>query len=652
MVRAALAALILTLGGVAMAQDRVPHRLPDPVVDLSVLNHKPAGRLGRVRPDGTGLVYGDGTPARFWGVNIQAAAIFQTERARVVEEARRLARLGVNVVRFHHHDSHWVRPNIFANPEAETTALSPERLDKIGWWIKALRDEGIYVWLDLHVGRRFVAGDGVQDFDEIPQEEGRADGRGFNFLNPDIEARMERFVEDYLNYVNPYTGLALKDDPAILAVLITNENDLTHHFGNGLLPDKGVPAHSARYMDAARAFADANGFDQREIWRAWEHGVSKIFLADLEARFFQRAIQHLRDLGYPGIVVPTNTWGGMSLSGLPSLTLGDMIDVHSYGDAWELWWDPDELPDSLTRISQQHVADKPLSVSEWNITPFPGVDRFTATIRTAAVAAEQGWDMVMLYGYGQQKLDDRARPNNWHAANDPAMMAGMPAAALLYRLGHVRPADPAILQLAPEDLWGRKVEAETSATIRRLARTSGLRVALPAHPALPWLQPTEIPPGARVFGDLDRPPELEAPGELRHDWQDGLFGVVTERTLALAGSLEQGASAGDLSARVDAEHAVVALQSLDAQPIAETDRLLLTLIGPTEPVRGAETPFASARLSGEIAFTARPGLALELSPGLDTGTVSLQAEGARHRLVFEGLKGALWLTFRPVTGLD
>jgi len=36
---------------------------------------------------------------------------------------------------------------------------------------------------------------------------------------------MKRFSEAYLGHKNTYTGLAYKDDPAVLAVLLTNEND-------------------------------------------------------------------------------------------------------------------------------------------------------------------------------------------------------------------------------------------------------------------------------------------------------------------------------------------------------------------------------------------------------------------------------------------
>ena len=56
----------------AMSHDGSP-------IDLGFLNHKPAGKLGFVRADGDQLVFEDGTPARFWGGNIAAYAIFADE---------------------------------------------------------------------------------------------------------------------------------------------------------------------------------------------------------------------------------------------------------------------------------------------------------------------------------------------------------------------------------------------------------------------------------------------------------------------------------------------------------------------------------------------------------------------------------------------
>jgi hypothetical protein len=76
-------------------------------IDLSFLNdpEKPAGKHGFVRPVKDGLEFEDGAPARFWGTNLTAGALFGTSRDNVKRQARRLSELGFNLVRLHHHDS-------------------------------------------------------------------------------------------------------------------------------------------------------------------------------------------------------------------------------------------------------------------------------------------------------------------------------------------------------------------------------------------------------------------------------------------------------------------------------------------------------------------------------------------------------------------
>ena len=103
-----------------------------------------------------------------------------------------------------------------------------------------------------------------------------------------------------------------KDDPAIIAMLLTNENDVTHHFGNALLPDKKVPQHNALYMAQAEAFAVQYGLPKDKTWRSWEHGPSKLFLNDLEHRFNVSMIGHLRALGVKAPIVTTSSFGGKS----------------------------------------------------------------------------------------------------------------------------------------------------------------------------------------------------------------------------------------------------------------------------------------------------------------------------------------------------
>src|SRR6185503_3960155 len=136
-----------------------------------------------------------------------------------------------------------------------TQVLSKKALQELDWWIKCLKEEGIYVWLDLHVGRMLKVGDEIENFQELAKGKAAVDLRGYNYVNPSIQRAMAAFNEAYLNHRNPFTGLRYKEDPAIVAVLLTNENDITQHFGNALLPNRAVPQHTAVYMLEAQKFA-------------------------------------------------------------------------------------------------------------------------------------------------------------------------------------------------------------------------------------------------------------------------------------------------------------------------------------------------------------------------------------------------------------
>ena len=48
---------------------------------------------------------------------------------------------------------------------------------------------------------------------------------GYNYFNEDVRRLMQEFQHLYLTHVNPYTGYAYRDEPAIVGMLITNEND-------------------------------------------------------------------------------------------------------------------------------------------------------------------------------------------------------------------------------------------------------------------------------------------------------------------------------------------------------------------------------------------------------------------------------------------
>ncbi|KIY40454.1 glycosyl hydrolase family 5 [Pseudomonas sp. 10-1B] len=593
-------------------------------VDLSFLNapEKPAGKRGFVKAVGEQLMFEDNTPVRFWGTNLSAYSLFKSPDDEIRQQAKRLSALGFNLVRLHHHDSPWVSPNVFGDGTLvrDTQQLDAESLRKLDLWIKALKDEGIYIWLDMHVQRALTANDKIDDFKELAKGENRVDLKGYAYVNSSIQQAMKRFAEQYLTHVNEYTGLAYKDDPAIAAVLITNENDLTQHYGNALLPDKGVPRHNQLYMAAAKAFARQHELSADRTWRAWEHGPSKLFLNDLEQRFNADMIAHLHSLGVKVPIATTSTWGGNGLSALPALTAGDVIDAHSYGAGGQLEKNPLTSDGMIDWIAAAQVVGKPLTVTEWNAEPFPLPDRHSLPLYVAGTAAHQGWDAMLQYAYSQQAFNPGWRTaDNWHAYNDPALLATLPAAALLYRRADVQLASTRyVFAPTPATLYNQQVTPRNSPLLRTAMEKGQLQIALPQTPELPWLKPAAIPAGAQVLHDpeqsllaVDATESVTDTGELRRNWQQGIYTIDTPLTQAATGWLGgRSISLGAIEVHTQTPYASVVVQSLDGKPLGQSRELLLSLGTRAEPKADYKTPFNVEPLAGSLSIKAPAGLKL------------------------------------------
>jgi len=593
-------------------------------VDLSSLNapERPSGKRGFLKAQGSKLVFEDGTVARLWGTNLTAYALFDTSRDNVKKQAHRLSALGFNLVRIHHHDSEWVNPNIFGANASSTRTLDAAMLEKLDWWIKCLKDEGIYVWLDLHVGRQVKAADAIDGFEELSQGKPAASLTGYNYVNASIREAMKQFNEEYLNHQNRFTGMRYKDDPAIATALITNENDLTNHYGNALLPDKGVPKHAALYMREAENFAGKNSLPKDEVWRAWQDGPSKLFLNDLEQRFDIDMIGHLRALGVKSPIVTTSSWGANPLSSLPSLTMGNIIDVHSYGGTGDLEKNPIFGANLVHWIAAAQVVGKPLTVSEWGIDSSGSLapDRQDLPIYVAGLASLQGWSAVMFYAYSQEAFTDSGgAPSVYQAYNDPALMASLPAAALLFRQGHVKEADTTyVFAPSKEMLFNRSISAANSVALRTATERGKLLIALPQVSELPWLEKSTVPAGAKLIRDpqqsqipMDASEIVSDTGELKRNWNQGTFTVNTPRTQAAMGWIGgKTINLGEVEINVTARNSVVAVQSLDGNPIRQSRSILISLGARSIPAAERSLPFYSEPVEGKIFITAPAGMNL------------------------------------------
>ncbi len=630
-------------------------------IDLSFLNasDRPAGRHGLVKAEGDHFVFEDGVQPRFWGINLGATALFSTPRKNIAPQAKRLAKLGFNLIRIHQHDAVWANPNIFAgNGKKDTRHLDPKSLDSLDWWIKCLKDEGIYLWLDFIYDRALAPGDGVSGgYDEIMRRQGGF--YGFSYFNQDLVRLMRELQQQLLTHVNPYTKLAYKDDPVFMAFLITNENDLTHHYGNYMLPDKNNPFHNSRFTAAYRAFARQSGLPEDKLWLTWLPGPNKIFLADVEHQFNRTMIDDIRRLGSRALIATTNTWGDNPLSSLPSLTDGDVIDVHSYGDAEEMSINPRYSPNFITWIGAAQVEGKPLANSEWN-TPFGTVDRFASPLYVASIAALQGWDMPALYNYAQLailppgKEEWMHKIDKWSCYNDPLLCGVMPAAAIAFRQGHISPArSHYCLALSPDQLFNQDLNPRTSATIRTLMEQSRIAIGIPPVKELPWLKPTPTPSGATLVTDPNHDfiPAGQTyvrsdTGELIRNWKYGIQSIDTPKTQAVIGWIGgKTLATRDATFVIQTPKAVVALSSLDGQPLAGSHSIFITAVARAVPETPNHVPYRSEPVLGVITLKTKvAGLRATTSPanGQAPAAVPLKATPEGVELTLTAKSGTCW----------
>ena len=111
------------------------------MLDLRHLNEKVAGGSGFVRRKGGNFVLGNGKPVKFWAVNVGGGVIRLGQEPQKYL-ARRLAKVGVNMVRIH--------SAIFDRNASDPATVDRKFLDGLHHFAAALKNEGIYVTLSFY----------------------------------------------------------------------------------------------------------------------------------------------------------------------------------------------------------------------------------------------------------------------------------------------------------------------------------------------------------------------------------------------------------------------------------------------------------------------------------------------------------------------
>ncbi len=239
---------------------------PDDPGELAAdgLLDRPAGRRGGVVAR-DGHFYSGDARVRFWGVNLAFGANFPTHDL-ADQLARRFSRYGINAVRFHHMDNQPFPNGIFADRGLEK--LSPEALDRLDYFVAALKARGVYADLNLHVSRNYSHYHRTADGHDGPRVDKIVD-----LFDPDLIAAQRRYAADLLTHVNAYTGARYADEPSVGLVEINNENSLFMWGAEGTIAALPEP-YAGELRRQWNGWLTHKYADRAKLAAAWQAGAT------------------------------------------------------------------------------------------------------------------------------------------------------------------------------------------------------------------------------------------------------------------------------------------------------------------------------------------------------------------------------------------
>mgnify|MGYP005836289715 CR=1 FL=1 len=260
--------------------------LPGTATDASGLNAKPAGVNGFIVVRGGRFVESNtGRRVRFFGTNVGGRSAFPT-KPDAEKIAARMAKLGINIVRFHHLNNGWdLDGGTVWKPGRTYLEIDPDQLDKLDYFVAQLKKHGIYSNINLQTARNYLPEMGLpESVTELRNFSKKVD----KFNERMIELQKE-YARDLLDRRNPYTGLKYNEDPAIVVVEINNENSLVGWPGES--PGAGLSTLPQPFRS--------------EIAGLWNDWLVRTYRNDAN---LDRAWPTARRVTGPGVIGPSHEW--------------------------------------------------------------------------------------------------------------------------------------------------------------------------------------------------------------------------------------------------------------------------------------------------------------------------------------------------------
>ncbi|CAI6067220.1 fibronectin type III domain-containing protein [Cohnella sp. JJ-181] len=439
-------------------------------LDLSFLNDAPAGDKGFVQIDADGDYVFEEEPAKkvkFYGGNLNGSYGTDPTHAEMVVIADRLAAMGYNVVRYSSVDQNydWAK-GLMAKPTSTTVTLNAAKLDNFEYFNALLKARGIYIDMDILAYADFS---GVSSLNIY----GATASKYLATLMPDGIAIWKSFANQLLSHVNPYTGLALKDDPQLMGLSPVNESLLYNasfsdaNFNNWIKTDfnayltgKGLPTVStfptsfwgapSGVRDLMTAYFTEKQFAANGDMKSYLKNVVGVrapigginYINDSLANYWRTQADVQETHLYNGLVNGRGVFSYNPLTHPRYSTVFDPATASSYAPQYG----SSIIKNYIPALALGQLYRKPFALTEFN-QEFPTDGRDELGLISSATGAFNGWDMMNRFDFSS-RVNEAVNEAplggaiSFDSVTDTLATMSEYQSALLFRRGHVAESEP------------------------------------------------------------------------------------------------------------------------------------------------------------------------------------------------------------------
>lgn len=454
---------------------------PGSALDFSeIVPRHYAGKYGRVICNEHGeLAFASSPrqPLRF--VAIQNIHNPHASKNEISEYAQAAARQGYNMIRLHSLDSLLCGSRISGGrlkkgvqvrgelpQQADEVRFDPAMLDRFFFMVSEMKRNGLYLYLDcMTSSTAYDNGNGAPD--SLSGSDQTATVQ--MFVSPRYRKNWEAGVTKLFTAVNPYTGLALKDDPAVVFVNLFNEQDILlgqRNYGNAFHPEytaflkrkygtvDRLREHWGEDAGNADSFEQVPKFGQKrgKSGSGMESAMAE-FVGYMMRQMDEYYASVLKRIGYTGLYSNWNMRpflaSATARAQLPLITLNYYHAHPRYGKIMEVSQKSalQNFGNSFNDMSTVRFLDRPFAVTEYGLV-FWNRYRHEQGLLFGAGAALQDWSV--LTAHTDHVLESGTKLECFKIGDDPVSRASEQIAMLAFLRGDVQ-RSPHSLEIALDD---------------------------------------------------------------------------------------------------------------------------------------------------------------------------------------------------------